>query len=38
MTALEVWTEQDGEARVVGQVHFTRNRGQVSTTFIYDAG
>ncbi|WP_291383746.1 type II toxin-antitoxin system HipA family toxin [Demequina sp.] len=38
MTTLEVWTEQDGRTRIVGQAHFTRMRGQVSTTFIYDAG
>ena len=38
MTTLEVWTEQGGDARLVGQAHFTRMRGQVSTTFIYDAG
>jgi len=38
MTTLEVWTEQGGSARLVGQAHFTRMRGQVSTTFIYDAG
>jgi len=38
MTTVEVWTEQDGSTRIVGQAHFTRTRGQVSTTFIYDAG
>ncbi len=38
MTTLEVWTEQDGRSRLVGQAHFTRARGQVSTTFIYDPG
>jgi serine/threonine-protein kinase HipA len=38
MTTLEVWAEHDGRARLVGQAHFTRTHGQVSTTFIYDAG
>jgi len=38
MTTLEVWAEHDDRSRLVGQAHFTRTRGQVSTTFIYDAG
>lgn len=36
MTTVEV-LEGDG-ARLVGQAHFTRTRGQISTTFLYDAG
>jgi len=38
MTTLEVSTEVDGRTRIVGQAHFTRTRGQISTTFVYDAG
>lgn len=38
MTTLEVWVEHDDRPCLVGQAHFTRMRGQVSTTFIYDAG
>ena len=36
MTAIEVAMDEDGVTRLVGQAHFTRTRGQVSTTFLYD--
>ncbi|WP_159622002.1 type II toxin-antitoxin system HipA family toxin [Ruania rhizosphaerae] len=36
MTAVEVFEGDD--ARLVGRAHFTRTRGQISTTFLYDAG
>ena len=35
MTAVEVLEGDD--ARLVGRAHFTRTRGQISTTFLYDA-
>lgn len=38
MMTLEVWAEHDDRSLLIGQAHFTRTRGQVSTTFIYDAG
>lgn len=36
MTTIEVFEGDD--ARLVGRAHVTRTRGQVSTTFLYDAG
>ncbi|WP_315584948.1 type II toxin-antitoxin system HipA family toxin [Actinomyces viscosus] len=36
MTAVEIVTGTNGSPRLVGQAHFTRSRGQVSTTFLYD--
>lgn len=36
MTTVEVFEGDD--ARLVGQAHLTRTRGQISTTFLYDAG
>ncbi|OFV76956.1 type II toxin-antitoxin system HipA family toxin [Rhodococcus erythropolis] len=36
MTTVEVFEGDD--ARLVGQAHFTRTRGQLSTTFLYDPG
>lgn len=36
MTTVEVLEGDD--ARLVGQAHFTRTRGQISTTFLYDPG
>lgn len=36
MTTVEVFEGDD--ARLVGQAHFTRTRGQISTTFLYDPG
>ncbi|MFT3799336.1 type II toxin-antitoxin system HipA family toxin [Microbacterium sp.] len=38
MTTVEVLVDEAGGARVVGQAHFTRQRGQISTTFLYDPG
>jgi len=38
MTTVEVLAGCEGEARLVGQAHFTRTRGQISTTFLYDPG
>ncbi|PSL00849.1 serine/threonine-protein kinase HipA [Murinocardiopsis flavida] len=38
MTAVEVFMDEEGSARLVGQAHFTRTRGQISTTFLYDPG
>ena len=35
MTTVEVFIGQAGRARLVGQAHFTRTRGHISTTFIY---
>ncbi|WOQ16007.1 type II toxin-antitoxin system HipA family toxin [Raineyella sp. W15-4] len=40
MTAIDVLVADDREAgatRPVGQAHFTRNHGQISTTFLYDS-
>ncbi|MEV8195456.1 MULTISPECIES: type II toxin-antitoxin system HipA family toxin [Rhodococcus] len=36
MTTVEVFIDDKGGVRPVGQAHFTRNRGQISTTFLYD--
>ena len=38
MTTVEVFTDEEGSTRRVGQAHFTRTRGQISTTFLYDPG
>lgn len=38
MTTVEVLVDDAGRARLVGQAHFTRTRGQISTTFLYDPG
>ncbi|ACZ29980.1 HipA domain protein [Xylanimonas cellulosilytica DSM 15894] len=38
MTTIEVLVDEAGRTRLVGQAHFTRTRGQVSTTFLYDPG
>lgn len=37
MTTVEVLLDESGVTRVVGQAHFTRARGQISTTFLYDS-
>ncbi|MGG5170827.1 type II toxin-antitoxin system HipA family toxin [Pseudarthrobacter sp. J1738] len=36
MTTIEVYLG-DGDATLVGQAHLTRNRGQLSTTFLYSS-
>ena len=36
MTTIEIVSDPNGSQRLVGQAHFTRSRGQVSTTFLYD--
>ncbi|WP_016691921.1 type II toxin-antitoxin system HipA family toxin [Rhodococcus rhodochrous] len=36
MTTVEVFIDDKGGVRPVGQAHLTRNRGQISTTFLYD--
>ena len=36
MTAIEIVSDANGSHRLIGQAHFTRSRGQVSTTFLYD--
>jgi serine/threonine-protein kinase HipA len=36
MSTVEVLVDDPGRTRPVGQAHFTRRRGQISTTFIYD--
>ncbi|MBI9115614.1 type II toxin-antitoxin system HipA family toxin [Sanguibacter suaedae] len=36
MTTVEVLIDEAGYTHLVGQAHFTRNRGQLSTTFLYD--
>lgn len=38
MTTVEVLVGEGDDARLVGQAHFTRTRGQISTTFLYDPG
>lgn len=38
MTTVEVHVDEAGRNRLVGQAHVTRTRGQISTTFLYDAG
>ena len=37
MTTIESLSDANGSHRLVGQAHFTRSRGQVSTTFLYDS-
>ena len=36
MTTVEIVSDANGSHRLVGQAHFTRSRGQISTTFLYD--
>ena len=36
MTTFDVVIDRAGESVLVGQAYFTRERGQISTTFIYD--
>ena len=36
MTAVEVFLDRNGESVLVGRAHFTRMRGRISTTFLYD--
>ena len=36
MTTVEVFMDLAGVPRLVGQAHFTRQRGRLSTTFLYD--
>ncbi|MDR3067882.1 MAG: type II toxin-antitoxin system HipA family toxin, partial [Cellulomonas sp.] len=36
MTTIEVHSDEAGRTRLVGQAHVTRQRGQISTTFLYD--
>lgn len=38
MTAVEVYVDRAGAPVLVGQAHFTRQRRQISTTFLYDPG
>ncbi len=38
MTTVEVLIDEADGVRPVGQAHFTRQRGQISTTFLYDPG
>ncbi len=38
MTTVEVLVDERNGVRLVGQAHFTRARGQISTTFLYDPG
>ena len=38
MTSVDVFAGSSGSLGYVGQAHFTRNRGSVSTTFIYAPG
>lgn len=38
MTTVEVFMDEGGSARLVGLAHFTRTRGRLSTTFLYDPG
>lgn len=37
MTTVEVLLDAAGVPSLVGQAHFTRERGRLSTTFLYDA-
>lgn len=37
MTTVEVFIDRAGTAILVGKAHFTRQRGRLSTTFLYDA-
>ncbi|MFF8188325.1 HipA N-terminal domain-containing protein [Microbacterium sp. NPDC016588] len=36
MTSLDVFVDEGGISRKVGQAYVTRSRGEVSTTFVYD--
>lgn len=36
MTSVDVFISREGDSIRVGEAHFTRQRGQVSTTFLYD--
>ena len=36
MTSVEILVGEGDDTRPVGQAHFTRTRGQISTTFLYD--
>lgn len=36
MTTVEVFVDHKGVPQLVGQAHFTRQRGRLSTTFLYD--
>lgn len=36
MTTIEILIDETGEPVLVGQAHFTRRRGEISTTFLYD--
>lgn len=38
MTTIEVFADRAGRPTLVGQAHFTRQRGDVSTTFLFDPG
>lgn len=38
MTTVEVLMEHDGESVLVGTAYFTRRRGEITTTFLYDPG
>lgn len=38
MTTVDVFLDRAGESVRAGQAHFTRRRGRISTTFIYDPG
>lgn len=38
MTTVEVLVDETGRTRLVGQAHFTRTRGRISTTFLYEPG
>ena len=37
MTTVEVFVDRSGTPVLVGQAHVTRQRGRLSTTFLYDA-
>ncbi|HPU13639.1 MAG TPA: hypothetical protein PLQ19_07595 [Aeromicrobium sp.] len=38
MTTVDVFVDRAGAPHLVGQAHFTRQRGRLSTTFLYDTG
>lgn len=38
MTTVEIFLDRAERAVLVGQAHFTRQRGRLSTTFLYDGG
>jgi len=38
MTTVEVFLDRSGTPLLVGQAHLTRQRGRLSTTFLYDPG